>query len=142
MATTAQSSKTIVEEYLAARSAGDKETMASYMTDDVEWHLPKSSSRPPLKGREAIDGLAGGVAGQLFDLSTMKRDVTRITAEGDVVVVEQTVTAKTKDGKDYVNDYVWIYELRDGKIARAIEHADTLNANTILGDLVAALAKK
>src|SRR5829696_7849817 len=84
MATTTQTSRALVEEYLAARSAGDKEKMGTYLTDDVEWHLPKSSGRPPLKGQEAVDGLAGGVAGQLFDLSTMKRDVTRITADGDV----------------------------------------------------------
>lgn len=103
------------------------------VTDDVEYLLPSSLGIEPLSGEPAIDALAGATTGRFFDLSTIKREVTRITIDGDVAAVEQTMTGTTLQGKDYSNNYVWIYELRDGKFARLIEHVDTLAAARILG---------
>jgi ketosteroid isomerase-like protein len=118
--------RTVIEQFGEARNAQDRDHIASLVTDDVEHVLPRSIGRPPMQGDAVVDGLAGGLAGQFFDMSTVKREVKRITVEGDVAAVEQTMTGTTLKGKEYVNDYVWIYEIRDGKIARIIEHLDTL----------------
>ena len=62
---------------------------------------------------------------KFFDLSTMKVDVKWIVAEGDKVVIRQHATAKATNGKDYSNEYVWVYICRDGKIVEIEEHTDS-----------------
>jgi ketosteroid isomerase-like protein len=125
--------KSIVAEFTAARRAGDRNRVTALVTEDLEMVFPRSY-RAPIKGDEAIDYFCSGGAAHLLDMSTIKVDVKRVTAEGDIVLVEQSLTsAKTLDGKDYANDYVMVYELRDGRIARVIEHADTLLAARIMG---------
>ena len=120
--------RTLIETFVAARDAGDRDRVAAMVTDDVEYVLPASLGIDPLDGEAAIDALSGATTGRFFDLSTIKREVSRIIVEGEVAAVEQTMTGTTLEGKDYANEYVWIYELRDGKFARLIEHVDTLAA--------------
>ena len=63
---------------------------------------------------------------KFFDLSTMKVDIKWIIAEGDKVVIRQTAAAKAAtNGKDYENEYVWVYIVRDGQIAEIEEHVDS-----------------
>jgi ketosteroid isomerase-like protein len=45
-------------------------------------------------------------------------------ADGDVVVVEETMTA-TAAGVPYVNDYCFVFELVGDRIHRVREHMDT-----------------
>jgi len=123
----------LVETFVAARDRGDRDRVAEMVTDDVEYLIPRSLGGQTRRGDEAIDALSGGLTGQFFDLATIKREVKRITVEGDIAAVEQTMSGTTLGGEDYINDYVWIYELRDGKFARLIEHVDTLHAGRKLG---------
>jgi len=124
----------LVRAFVAARDAGDWGAMAAMVTDDVEYVVPRSlGSVSTRRGKEAVDAQAGGLTGRLFDLSTVRREIQRITVEGDVAAVEQTMVARTlESGEEYANSFVWIYELRDGKIARLTEHADTLLAARVL----------
>jgi ketosteroid isomerase-like protein len=46
-------------------------------------------------------------------------------AEGDVVVVEHRLSATLPNGRPYVNDYCFVYEVRDGKVLRIREYMDT-----------------
>ena len=48
-----------------------------------------------------------------------------VTAEGDVVVVEHRLSAVLPNGRPYVNDYCFVYEVRDGKVLRIREYMDT-----------------
>lgn len=128
-----EETRALIKAFIDARDRGDRAQVAAMVTDDVEYLLPESLGVEPLSGEPAIDALAGATTGRFFDLSTIKREVTRITVDGDVAAVEQTMTGTTLQGKDYSNNYVWIYELRDGKFARLIEHVDTLAAARILG---------
>jgi uncharacterized protein len=123
---TVEAAHRLIEGFIAARNDRDHKRIAEFVTQDVEWVLPRSHDREPLGGNAAVEALAGGLTGTVFDLATIKREVKRITAEGDVVAVEQTMSGTTLGGKAYRNEYVWIYELRDGKIARLFEHMDTL----------------
>jgi uncharacterized protein (TIGR02246 family) len=124
--------RALVETLVAARDAGDRAKVAEMVTEDVEYVIPRSLGGQARRGDEAIDALSGGLTGKFFDLSTVKRTIERITVEGDVAAVEQTMVGTTLGGKDYVNSYVWIYELRDGKFARLVEHVDTLHAARLL----------
>ncbi len=129
-----EETRALMERFVAARAANDTAALETLLTDDVEWHLPVGAGSGPFVGREAVTtALGGGVSGQLFDLSTMKREVWKVIADGDTAAVQLRVSARTLKDADYVNEYCWVYTCRDGKVARMVEYADTLNAARILG---------
>ena len=72
------------------------------------------------------------VGPKFFDLSTMKVDLKWIIAEGDKVVVRNSSTAKAANGRDYSNEYIWVYVVRDGRIALIEEHVDTKRFSDIV----------
>lgn len=124
----------LVQAYLAARAASDVDGIAAVLADDAVWVLPSSSSFGPFEGRDAVArALGGGVAGTLFDQDTVRREVRKMTVEGDTAVVQLRLTATTLKGTQYVNEYCWVYTCRDGKIARLEEYADTLHAGRVFG---------
>jgi ketosteroid isomerase-like protein len=123
-----------VQQLIAARAASDVEAIAALLTDDAEWRLPVSTTFGPFEGRDVVaKALAGGVSGSLFDASTIRRDVHKIVVEGDTAVVQQRLTATTLQGREYVNEYCWVYTCRDNKIALLQEYVDTLHAGRVFG---------
>jgi ketosteroid isomerase-like protein len=98
------------------------------------WRLPASTTFGPFEGRDAVaKALAGGVAGTLFDMATVRRDVHKVVVEGDTAVVQQRLSATTVEGREYVNEYCWVYTCRDGKVALLEEYADTLHGARVFG---------
>jgi ketosteroid isomerase-like protein len=47
-------------------------------------------------------------------------------ADGPIVIVEERMSAKLPNGGSYSNDYCFVFECRDGRIARVREYMDTL----------------
>jgi uncharacterized protein len=129
-----EDTRALIGRYLEARAANDAAALDALLTDDAEWHLPRSADAGPFIGREKVlEALTGGVSGKLFDLSTMKRDAWKVIVDGDTAAVQQRLTATTLKGAEYVNEYCWVYTCRDGKVARLVEYADTLHAGRVLG---------
>jgi ketosteroid isomerase-like protein len=113
------------------------------------------------RGAERIADLMLGAVGAAFVPGTQHVVLRLVLAEGDVVVAETRMTAKRqKSGgvlaaarseptrgfasreaseadaeaaPDYDNDYVFVFELSDGKIAEIREHVDTRYAAQIFG---------
>lgn len=124
----------LVQRFVEARAANDAPTMTDLLTEDAAWYPPPSLNLGPFEGREAtVAALAGGAIGKVLDVATIERTVHKVIAEGDTAVVLQRLTAKTRKGADYRNEYVWVYTCRDGKIARLDEHADSLYAARVFG---------
>jgi ketosteroid isomerase-like protein len=129
-----ETTRSLVQQLIAARAASDVEGIAAVLADDAVWRLPVSATFGPFEGRDVVaKALAGGVSGSLFDASTIRRDVHKIVVEGDTAVVQQRLTATTLKGREYVNEYCWVYTCRDGKIAVLAEYADTLHAARVFG---------
>lgn len=129
-----ESTRTLVNTFLAARAAGDLDGITAALSDDAVWILPQSSTFGPFEGREAVaKALGGGVSGTLFEPGTIKREVRKMVVEGDTAIVQQRLSARTRSGVDYVNEYCWVYTCRDGRIARLEEYADTLYAGRVFG---------
>jgi ketosteroid isomerase-like protein len=63
---------------------------------------------------------------------------TRLIDGDDVVVVQATGRAVTRDGRRYDNDYVFVIHLAGGKIVRYEEYCDTELIARVLPDRVAA----
>lgn len=143
--TTAHDARQIVQAFISARFASepDRAQVASYLTDDFAYVVPRSFGAP-LRGDPALDALVG-LNNTLFDPSTLRYAEKRVLVDGRVVVIEHSVTATTLDGRSYENDFCWLFEVRDGKIGRAVQYADTLQArrglgevqDTVLGELTA-----
>ncbi|GAA4906439.1 ketosteroid isomerase-like protein [Nonomuraea thailandensis] len=53
-------------------------------------------------------------------------------ADGDVVVVAETMTATPAGGNPYRNDCCFVFELRDGPIHRVREYMDTAAGHRML----------
>jgi ketosteroid isomerase-like protein len=108
--------------------------LASLFTEDVEWVPPESAPFGPVRGREAVAGeLAGDTPRRMFKMRTFSLTVRKVLADGDTAVVQQAISAETRDGQQYDNEYCWVYTCRDGRIARMVEYADTHKAARIMG---------
>ena len=71
--------------------------------------------------------------GSVEDLKS-SLDVLWIVAEGDKVVMRQHMECKATNGRDYANEYVWVYVCRDGKIVEIEEHVDSQTFKQIVLD--------
>ncbi len=120
-----ETSKKVVLDYLSAQGRGDGEAMAGLLADDVQWRPPRGVPIGQPTGRDAVLQTMAEAGAKFFDLSTMKVEVKWIIAEGDKVVIRQSATAKAANGNDYENEYVWVYIVRDGRIAEIEEHVDS-----------------
>lgn len=121
---TTEESRATVLAFLQAQGKGDIEAMRSATAEDLCWE-PPDSIMPPVTGREAVLEAMGKAGAEYFDLATMKVDVHAILAEGDRVVLIQSMRCKTAKGRDYSNRYCWVYTCADGKVSRIQEFTDS-----------------
>ncbi|HPG24428.1 MAG: nuclear transport factor 2 family protein [Spirochaetaceae bacterium] len=129
-----EASRKLVLDYLTAQGSGDGAKMVSLLDPNVVWRPPAAAGLGVPKGREAVLGAMAEAGTKFFDLATMKVDVKWIVAEGDKVVIRQHAKAKTTRGRDYENEYVWVYLCRDGKIVEIEEHTDSQRFKEIVID--------
>src|SRR5215831_5269331 len=74
----------------------------------------------------------GGRDAQADVRHAFRLNIHRILADGDTAVVQHSISAKTRAGEQYDNEYCWVYHCRDGKIAKIEEYADTHKAARIM----------
>ena len=127
-----EASRQIVLDYLSAQGRGDGARIAELLADDVVWRMPASSDLGEPTSRAEVLQVMAEVGPRFFDLSTMKVKIKWIVAEGDKVIVRQRSQAKAANGRDYDNEYVWVYICRDGQIAEIEEHVDTKKFSEIV----------
>ena len=117
-------------------------------TEDAVWWngLPFVGGRGETehKGRAAIHGiLTGATSGpddartnagvDAYDVSTIRNEDVVVLADGDYVVRQHTMRAKTHGGKDYVNVYCFVFRFDEsGRIAYLTEHWNTWHAYNVL----------
>ena len=123
-----------------AYATGDAGRIASLLHDEVVWTAPAGNAtqvalglgRPedagPPRGandldRDAIVAFMADNFARLF--GSARNEFRTVVAEGEVVVVEHRLSATLLNGRPYVNDYCFVYEVRDGKVWRIREYMDT-----------------
>ncbi|QIB41752.1 nuclear transport factor 2 family protein [Streptomyces aureoverticillatus] len=138
-------SRTIVQNAWRAFASHDADRIAAVFTEDAEWLAPAGNATAvALEGPSHIVGRAAIVRFLSVDFSRLfVRDVTvtfhGFHADGERVIVEETMTATLADGRHYANDYCFVFELRDGLIHRVREYADTARGHRmIFGDALGA----
>ena len=128
-----ESSRQLVLDYFQALGSGNTADLERVLGDDVEWRAPASSPIDDVyRGRDTVLKAIYECSVRFFDVSTMKVETKKIIAEGDTVVVLQSVTGKAANGRDYSNEYVWIFTCANGKIVRMDEHNDSLRFNQVV----------
>ena len=69
----------------------------------------------------------------IYDMPTVTSDDHVTIVDGDWVVRQQTIRAKTKLGKDYANTYAFVFRFNEsGEIAYLTEHWNTWHAHNVL----------
>jgi ketosteroid isomerase-like protein len=97
---------------------------------DAEWLAPPGNATAlALGGEHHLVGRDRIVKFLTKEFDTVFSDVAiefrGVFADGNVVVVEQTMRAKLPHGSDYENDYCFVFELEAGVIKRVREYMDT-----------------
>jgi ketosteroid isomerase-like protein len=112
--------------------AGNADAAAANMSDEVSWmiagNLPGVSGTK--KGKAAVKEFIGGIR-KAFPAG-LNSQISKVHSAGDTVVVELTNTGKAHNGKDYRNEYCFIFEVEAGKIRRIREYVDMLTVKETL----------
>lgn len=139
-ATGVSSNKKTVETFFSSLWT-DPELARSLATEDVTWITTRSM---PIPGNESAIEHVGFDAclnvansGKEHDNGYLPETISYpnqryLDAEDDHVIYQFTMQCKTKGGVDYLNDYLFLVQLRDGKICRFQEYWDSKQAFDLL----------
>ena len=133
-----ETTRALIDDFYGALQKGDRARLLEILAPDAVWIPPASAPIDHTEGAEAIaDALGSQIVRQMFDLSQpFALEVRRTVVDGDVAVVQQRLTATAKaTGAAYDNQYCWVYEFRDGRLAVLEEYADTIVAGRAMGFL-------
>jgi ketosteroid isomerase-like protein len=130
-----------VQEGYAEFARGDVQTLLGRFADDIEWVIPGSKNNPLTgiyEGRNRV-GEFFKLLSDLTEISTF--EPREFIAEGDKVVVLGRETGRVKStGRTFQSDWAMAFTLRNGKIVKFQEYADTANLDAAFSSSQAASA--
>ncbi len=110
---------------------GDIKAAFANMSDDVSWLIPGKLSLSGLKqGKAAVLEFSRGAA-KIFP-NGLTSEISGVYGDGDVVILELTNKGKVANGRDYSNEYCFVFEIEGGKIRRVREYLDTHKAYDLM----------
>jgi ketosteroid isomerase-like protein len=119
--------RTVIINYLDALQSGDYEALRDSFHPGASWWLP--GDLPVSRtwhGRDAILGEFLTSVMDRFAPDTISFETHTVLADGDSAVIEWSVRGVgAATGEPYKNDYLAIFEVRDGRIAAVREYMDT-----------------
>jgi ketosteroid isomerase-like protein len=131
------------EQLFDVNDSGDKSLL--FAEDAVWWNgLPYvggETGETEHKGIESIRRILTGAGSarqgksgvDAYDLSTCRNEDVLVLADGDYVVRQHTMHARTHGGQDYTNVYCFVFRFNDqGKIQYLTEHWNTWHAYNVL----------
>ncbi|MHA7839988.1 MAG: nuclear transport factor 2 family protein [bacterium] len=131
------------EKLFDVNDPGDKSLL--FAEDAVWWNgLPFVGGEPGRtehKGIESIRRILTGAGTarrdesgvDAYDLSTCRNEDVLVLADGDYVVRQHTMHARTHRGQDYTNVYCFVFRFDDqGRIRYLTEHWNTWHAYNVL----------
>jgi ketosteroid isomerase-like protein len=94
------------------------------MSDEVSWLIPGNVPNVSglKRGKDEVRKFVGGI-GQAFPQG-LRTEISKTHVAGDAVIVELTNRGNAFNGKDYENEYCFVFELEGGKIRRIREYVD------------------
>ncbi|KQK61060.1 hypothetical protein AOX61_10260 [Pseudomonas aeruginosa] len=113
--------KQLVLEYLQHMEAGNTLDALALASDEARFWMPGPGE---LSKSHVADFFAQ--VGPL--ILSMKFTIHGITEEGERIAVEASGNAQLANGKQYLNEYHFLFIVRDGQIVSMKEYADTAPA--------------
>jgi ketosteroid isomerase-like protein len=104
------------------------------LAEDAVWHLPPTAEIPGLddprvvRGRDAIHAVQQRAA-EIYDVPTIQIEIRNLLADGDWVVLQYLLRCRAANGNSYEQEYVFLFEIRDGRIATIWDYYDTLQVS-------------
>jgi ketosteroid isomerase-like protein len=125
--------KQLVQDFLAATNAGDRDRLAELVAEDMAWWIPQSGSArvgipTPMIGRDQFIAMQQDALDMLYVRESQKITVHRLIAEDDFVAAYMSMEMRTKAGAPYENQYLLMFRFADGRIAEHWEFTDTAYA--------------
>lgn len=134
------SPKETITALYAAYASGDPARITALLHEDVVWVAPPGNATqvalglgspedagPPRGnndlGRELIVQFMAHNFARLF--RNVENKFRLLLAEGDTVVAEHRLSGDLPNGRRYVNDYCFVFEVREGRVWRIREYMDT-----------------
>jgi ketosteroid isomerase-like protein len=134
----AERNRQIARELFDAISRADVAKLDALYAEDFELWTAGSFALSGTRGRdEALEGMR--MIGSAFP-GGLRFTIVAMTVEGDRVAVEAESEGVHASGRPYHNQYHFLMVIRDGKIRRFKEYMDTMHANDVLVQPVAAPA--
>ena len=131
----------IVQEGYADFARGDVQTLLGKFAEDIEWVIPGSKANPltgTYKGRNRVAEFFKLLA-DLTEISTF--EPREFIAQGDKVVALGRETGRVKStGRAFQSDWAMAFTLRNGKVVKFQEYADTANLDAAFSTAQAASA--
>lgn len=125
----------IIANIFSETAKGNGRPFVEAMDDSVAWRIIGSTSwSGTFTGKQAVLRDLLGPLGERLE----GRNIcvpTRIVADGDIVVVQARGENRTRDGKDYRNDYCFVIAMKHGRITMVEEYCDTRLVAEALGEL-------
>jgi ketosteroid isomerase-like protein len=126
-----EQNKELVTKTWNAFVKGDIKTAFANMSDEISWLIP--GAIPNLsglkKGKAGIIDFARNAA-KIFP-NGLACEIHRVYGDGDTVIMELTNRGKLANGKDYENEYCFVFEVENGKVRRVREYVDTQKVVTL-----------
>lgn len=126
-----QQSREIVQRAWHAFATRDAERISAFFDEDAQWLAPPGNATAvALDVTNHMIGRGEIVRFLTIDFPRLFTEDVAVTfrgfhADGDVVVVEETMEATLSNGNSYTNDYCFVFELHNGLIYRVREYMDT-----------------
>lgn len=124
--------KRLLQDVFDELAKGNRKPFVECLAPDVRWTLTGTSEwSGTFVGKGSV---LGDFLGPIFEQFATRytNTATRMTAEGDHVVVECRGDVTTREGKPYNNEYCWVCRIQGGKVKELTEYMDTALACAVL----------
>lgn len=138
---TNRTSKTVVTDAWRAFASRDPARISACFTEQAEWIAPVANATATalgitnhMVGRDAIVRFLCEDFPRLF-VANVSVDFRGIYSEGNVVIVEETMKATLSNGRQYENEYCFVFSVLGEQISGVREYMDTQRgARCVFGD--------
>ena len=118
----------IVQQIYAAFGKREVQTLLTFLSDEIDWQLlgpPKIAHAGPHRGRDHVRRFFATVAETLEITQFEPRE---FIAQSDKVVALGYYAGRVKStGRQYASEWAHVFTLREGKVIKFREYADTAN---------------
>lgn len=118
----------LVQQMYAAFGKRDIQTLLTLVSDEIDWQIlgpPKIAHAGPHRGRDQVRRFFATIAETLEITQFEPRE---FISQGDKVVVLGYYGGRVKaTGRQYASEWAHVFTLRDGKVVKFREYADTAN---------------